>query len=122
MEKRFYFVLGDLVTSVVAAIATTGLAVWLIGGAFGMVPGMLVGMLLGMVVALFLTLLISPLLGLMEVLTLGMLSGMIGGMWGGMWPLSGGEIVRWGAGTGVAVFVVIYLLNAAMTGPQRLRN
>ncbi len=104
-----------------AAVAT-----WLIGGAWGMFPGMLLGMLIGMIIALVLGLaLLTPILGVMEVLTpcmlsACMLSGMFGGMWGGMWPLTVIEVLKWGGGTGVAVVVIIYVLNTIVTGPQRI--
>ena len=64
--------------------------------------------------------LLSPLLGVMEVMSPCMLSGMFGGMWGGMWPLTGSAIWGWGIGTGLTVVVLIYALNAALSGPQRL--
>ncbi len=47
------------------------------------------------------------------------LSGMLAGMWGGMWPLAGSDVLWWGAGTGVAVVVIVYALNAVMVGPRR---
>ena len=123
MEKRPYFVIGDLAANVIVATAAVAVTTWVIGGAWGMIPGMIVGMVLGMIVALPLSLgLLFPLLGVMEVMAPCMLSGMLGGMWGGMWPLSGGEILRWGGGTGVGVVVAIYGLNVFMTGPQKLRN
>ena len=121
MEKRPLFIIGDLFANALVATAATALTTWLIGGHWGMLPGMLIGMILGMAIALPLGLaMLSPLLGVMEVITPCMLSGMFGGMWGGMWSLSGSEVVNWGAGTGVAVVMIIYLLNAIMSGPQKL--
>lgn len=121
MEKRLYFVIGDLVANALVATAAVAFTAWLIGGAWGMIPGMLVGMVLGMVIALPLTLaFLFPILGVMEVMAPCMLSGMLGGMWGGMWPLAGGEILTWGIGTGVAVVVAIYGMNVVMTGPQKI--
>jgi len=120
MEKRLYFVVGDFVANALVATAAVAVTTWLIGGTWGMISGMIVGMVLGMIVALPLSLgLLSPLLGIMEVIAPCMLSGMLGGMWGGMWALTGGQIVQWGVGTGVAVVAVIYALNIFMTGPQR---
>ena len=46
----------------------------------------------------------------------------LGGMWGGMWPLAGVAIYQWGIGTGIAVVVIIYAVNAAMSGRQTLTN
>ncbi|MDH3510921.1 MAG: hypothetical protein OER85_08730 [Gammaproteobacteria bacterium] len=123
MEKRLYFIIGDLFANALVATAAVALTAWLIGGSWGMVPGMLVGMLIGMIIALPLSLaLLAPILGIMEVLSPCMISGMLGGMWGGMLPLAGAAILRWGIGTGMAVVVVIYLLNSVTTGPQKIRN
>ena len=123
MEKRLYFIIGDLVANALVATVAVALTAWLIGGAWGMLPGMLVGMVLGMAIALPLTLaLLFPILGVMEVMAPCMLSGMVGGMWGGMWPLAGVAIYQWGIGTGIAVVVIIYAVNAAMSGRQTLTN
>ncbi|MFQ5634735.1 MAG: hypothetical protein ACE5G3_05335 [Gammaproteobacteria bacterium] len=123
MEKRPYFVIGDLVANALVATAAVAMTAWLIGGAWGMIPGMLAGMLIGMAVALPLSLgLLFPILGVMEVLTPCMLAGMFGGMWGGMWPLAGESVLRWGAGTGAVVVALIYALNAVMAGPQQVRD
>lgn len=121
MEKRPYFVIGDLVANCIVATAAVAVTAWLVGGAWGMIPGMVVGMIIGMIIALPLSLaLLFPLLGVMEVVAPCMLSGMLGGMWGGMWPLGGAEILSWGIGTGVAVVVLIYGMNLFVTGPQKL--
>jgi hypothetical protein len=58
----------------------------------------------------------------MEVMAPCMLGGMFGGMWGGMWPLQGKEILQWGVGTGVVVFVVVYAMNAVLSGPRRIEH
>jgi len=123
MEKRLYFVIGDLLANAFVATVAVALTAWLIGGSWGMVPGMLVGMLIGMAIALPLSIgLLTPFLGALEIITPCMISGMFGGMWGGMWPLAGAMIFRWGIGTGIAVVVVIYTLNIVTTGPQKIRN
>jgi hypothetical protein len=123
MEKRLYFILGDLLANAFIATVAVALTAWLIGGSWGMLPGMLVGMLIGMAIALPLSLaMLSPILGIMEVLSPCMISGMLGGMWGGMWPLAGTAMLRWGVGTGIAVVVIIYALNAVVTGPQKVGN
>ncbi len=83
----------------------------------------LVGLAIGMVIALPLSLImLTPILGIMEVLSPCMISGMLGGMWGGMSPLAGGAILQLGVGTGLAVVVVIYALNAVVSGPQKVEN
>jgi len=121
MEKRLYFIIGDLLGNVLVATAAVALTAWLIGGSWGMIPGMVLGMMIGMVIAIPLSLgLLFPLLGVMEVMAPCMVSGMVGGMLGGMWPLAGNEIYLCGAAAGVGVVVVIYALNVVMTGPQKI--
>ncbi|MFW2405648.1 MAG: hypothetical protein ACN4GT_12835 [Gammaproteobacteria bacterium] len=121
MEKRPYFVIGDLIANILVATAAVALTTWLIGGSWGMIPGMIVGMVLGMIIAIPLTVaVLAPLLGIMEVMAPCMLGGMFGGMWGGMWPLQGEEILRWGVGTGIVSFAVVYVLNTVLSGPQRI--
>jgi hypothetical protein len=120
MEKRPYFIIGDLFANALVATAAVAVTASLIGGAWGMIPGMLAGMVVGMLVALPVSLIfLFPLLGVMEVMAPCMLSGMLGGMWGGMWPLAGESVLRWGIGTGIGVMVIIYALNAMLTGPQK---
>ena len=80
MEKRLYFIIGDLFANALIATIAVALTTWLIGGSWGMIPGMLVGMLLGMVITLPLSLvLLTPILGVMEILSPCMISGMLGG-------------------------------------------
>ena len=121
MEKRLYFVIGDLFANAFVATVAVGLTAWLIGGSWGMIPGMLVGMVLGTLIAGLLSLgPLSLMFGVLEVIAPCMLSGMLGGMWGGMWPLAGTAMLRWGVGTGVVVIATVYALNAVMTGPQKI--
>jgi len=121
MEKRLYFVIGDLFANAFVATIAVSLTAWLIGGSWGMIPGMLVGMVIGMAIAVPLSLgPLSLMFGTMEVIAPCMLSGMLGGMWGGMWPLAGAAMLRSGVGTGIVVIVSIYALNAVMTGPQKI--
>jgi len=120
MEKRLYFIIGDLLANALVATAIVALTVWLIGGSWCMSAGMLAGMVIGSVAALILSLvLLVPILGAMEVFVPCMLSGMLAGMWGGMWPLDWAGIIQWGIGTGIAVVILIYALNVVMTGPQK---
>ena len=123
MEKRLYFIIGDLIANAFVATIAVAVTASLIGGSWGMFPGMVIGMVIGMLIAIPLSLgLLFPILGVMEVMAPCMLSGMLGGMWGGMWPLAADAMVRWGVGTGVAVFVIIYALNAVMAGSQQIRS
>jgi hypothetical protein len=120
METRPFFVFGDLFANVLVASAATLCCAKLIGGTWGMLPGMVAGMLLGMLIALVLVILLVPVLGIMETMMPCMLAGMFGGMCGGMWALSSADALRWGVGIGVAAMLLIYLLNYALSGPQKV--
>jgi len=123
MERRFFFIIGDLLANAFVATVSVAVTSWLIGGSWGMLPGMLAGMLIGMALTLPLSLgLLTMILGVMEVMVPCMLSGMFGGMWGGMWPLAGTAILNWGVGTGITVVVIIYALNAVVAGPQKVAD
>ena len=52
MEKRLYFIIGDLFANALIATIAVALTTWLIGGSWGMIPGMLVGMLFESIVML----------------------------------------------------------------------
>ena len=123
METRWYFIVGDLAANILVATVAVALTSWLIGGSLGMLPGMIVGMLLGMAIALVIGMgLLAPLLGVMEVISPCMLSGMLGGMFGAMWNPAGSQILQWGANTGFAVLVIIYAINAVLSGSQMLEH
>ena len=121
MEKRLYFVAGDILSNIVVGIVSVGVTTLLIGGSMGMWPGMLAGMVIGMVLAMGLSMgVLAPRLGIMEIMMPCMMTGMFGGMWGGMVPLGIVDTLQWGAATGVTVLTIMYLLNAAISGPQKL--
>ncbi|NND53875.1 MAG: hypothetical protein HKN56_02765 [Gammaproteobacteria bacterium] len=121
MEKRLYFVAGDVLSNIAVGIVSTGVATLLIGGNLPMLPGMLAGMVVGMVIAMGMSMgLLAPRLGIMEIMMPCMLTGMFGGMWGGMHDLSFFASLRWGTYTGMTVLVAVYLLNAAIGGRQKL--
>jgi len=121
MEKRLYFIVGDVLANIIVATLALAASSALIGGNLGMVPGMFVGMFIGMLVALIISMgVLAPLLGIMEILMPCMLGGMIAGMWGGMWDLSAAQIWQWGVATGLGTLVFIYVINALLTGPQKV--
>ena len=121
MEKRLYFIAGDLLSNIIVGIVATAVTTLLIGGNLPMLPGMLAGMVVGMVLAMGLSMgVLAPRLGIMEIMMPCMMTGMFGGMFGGMWSFSIIQTLQWGTATGVIVMSVIYLLNAALSGPQKL--
>jgi len=121
MEKRLFFVVGDLLSNVLIATVAIAVTTLLIGGRLGMAVGMIIGMVVGMLIATAIGMgFIARRLGIMEVVMPACLSGMLGGMWGGMWSLSVVETLQWGLITGTGVMVAVYLLNALISGPQKL--
>lgn len=123
MEKRLYFLVGDvLASSVIGGLA--GLAVTsLIGPSWPMPVAMVVGMALGMLVSILSPLVFTPLFGAHEVMIpsmlTGMLSGMVCGMWAAMQTLSGGTASAIGALIGVGVVVLVWIGNALLHGEQQ---
>lgn len=118
VERRPYFVFGDVVASLSTG-ALVGVAVaGLVGSGWNMAAGMVVGMVLGMLLALitgFVAFFI--LFGLMEVMIPTMLTGMVAGMWVGMAAamnsgMGSGRAALLGAEIGLAVLVFTYAANA----------
>ncbi|MBF0285947.1 MAG: hypothetical protein HQL51_15970 [Magnetococcales bacterium] len=116
MEKRLYFVMGDLLSNGVmgatgAAAAAWAAGRWGWGGGVGMVAGMVFGMVASMVWAP----LWVVLFGALEIMLPGMLAGMLGGMIGGMLPAHRGigPEGAWlpGATAGWLVMAGVYGLN-----------
>lgn len=124
MEKRPYFIFGDLL----ACLASGVMGAWLaqlampagISPAIGMVAGMAVGMLLGMLAGVVIGMLFSPLFGALEVSLPAGLAGILGGtaagMLEGMIGIGGGTALLAGAGAGVLSLVYCYALQARLKG------
>ncbi|MDP6406099.1 MAG: hypothetical protein QF797_12910 [Alphaproteobacteria bacterium] len=120
MEKRLYFVVGDML-----ACGSLGAAAgWL---AFAAMPQnwwfpvtMVLGMFLGMVVGSLGGFLFSPFFGAMEIALptalAGMLAGMAGGMQAVMPEMDAGEALRMGAGIGILCLAFTYLLQSRLNG------
>ena len=129
VERRPYFVFGDVLScavigAIAALAATASVAEWwnmIVGMLVGMTVGMLVGMTVGMVVALLVGFaLFVGLFGAMEVMLPTMLTGMLAGMAFGMVetmrPLGSGAEAGVGALIGCAVLALTYLANARLSG------
>ncbi len=139
MERRPYFVLGDLLSCTVTGAAAALVVARLVSPAWSPWLAMPVGMVLGMLVALPVSLIFVVPFGFMEVLLPGMLVGMLAGMWAGM-EMSmevaiesstkvGGFIpilprlaapanlhgAAAGALIGVGVMILVYAMNARLT-------
>ncbi len=118
MEKRPYFVLGDIFSNVFVG-ALVGLAASaMVGEGWNMVVGMAGGMGVGMVLALLSLLVFCPLFGALEVMLPVMLSGMASGMGVGMLAsgraLCGSSATGLGALMGGVVILGTYILQARL--------
>lgn len=120
MERRPYFLLGDVLACGVTGAAAGLAAVGMVAQSWNMLAAMVVGMIIGMVLALFLGLALFFWLFGFEVLIPVMLTGMLAGMALGMaeavtgleW--SGGAVA--GALIGWGTLLATYLINARLTG------
>ena len=116
IERRLYFVLGDVACALVVGGVAGALGASLVSPAWNMWLAMGVGMVAGMLVATPLAFAFLPLFGAMEVMVPAMTCGMFSGMWmamaGAMRPLGAGAGLRGGMLIGLLVLAAIYALNA----------
>ena len=126
MEKRLYFLLGDVLSNsavgILAGLATASL----VGTGWPMLIGMLVGMVIGMLVSFLGPIVFSPLFGAHEIMLPTMLSSMLAGMLFGMaaamQSLSMGTIVGIGALLGFGITVCVWISNARLHGAQQTEH
>ena len=121
MERRVYFLCGDLVSCAVIGAAAGGLCAVVFGPAWNMILAMIVGMVLGMALSLVLGFaLFFWLFGAMEVMVPAMLTGMAAGMAismaAAMDPVGAAQAAQAGALIGLAVVGVTYVANARLVG------
>ena len=120
IERRPYFLIGDLIASSGTGAVVGLLAGMAIGsgwhGMLGMAVGMVIGMLVGLVLGLTL---LQVLFGAMEVMLPATLAGMLAGMWVGMMAARADMSLAQGASTGaligLGVMIFSYALNAHLT-------
>ena len=119
MERRPYFVFGDLLSCTVTGAVVAVAVAWVVGPSWNPWLAMIVGMALGMVVALPISLIFVVPFGVFEVLLPGMLVGMLAGMWAGMQMAmtapGSGHSAAGGAVIGVGVLILVYAANARLT-------
>lgn len=131
MERRAYFIFGDLL----ACIATGAAAGWLaqaaipagwtatIGTVPGMAAAMLLGMTLGMLAGVLGGILFSPFFGAMEISLPAGLAGMVAGAVVGMLQAMAGigaATALWtGAAVGLLCLGYTYLLQARLQGEAK---
>ena len=123
MERRPYFVFGDIFACVLAGGATGWLVYALIPGDWFGLIAMFVGMSIGMVIGMLVGLILAPFFGDLEVMLpasySGMLAGMIIGMGISMAPAVAGSPVGVGALAGLFCFAYTYILQARLRGVVR---
>jgi hypothetical protein len=116
MERRLYFLVGDMLATAGAG-AVAGLAALAVTAeGSNMLVAMLIGMPVGMAVALPIAFAFAPFFGAMEVMVPTMLGGMLSGMWiamaEAMRGLSGTEAAVWGALAGLLGLAITSVANA----------
>jgi hypothetical protein len=123
IEVRPYFVFGDVLASAgVGALAAAAVA-WLGIPSWPMVAGMLAGMMLGMFLGLVAVLAgLTILFGAMEVFVPCMLGGMLAGMVGAMDSIGSLPPALAGALTGLATLLLVYVVNAFLSGERCFRG
>jgi len=108
MEKRLYFVLGDLFVNAAAGIAAALTAHALVPSSWPPIAAMPLGMFVGAFSGSVVGFLFMPFLGAFEVMLPAMLTGMIGGMISSRL----GDPALTGAFVGLAVVGWVYFLTA----------
>ncbi len=120
MERRVYFILGDLLACIVAGAAAGWLTQLAVPGDWFVPVGMGIGMALGMLVGMFVGILFTPLFGSLETLLPASLAGMLGGTGVGMvHTISGigpGDAAASGASSGLLCLVFTYLMQTRLNG------
>ena len=122
MEKRPYYLFGDLITTTGTGVLTAVLCASAVGEGWNAFLAMVLGMLLGMVLGFVTNTLLGILFGAFEIMIPVMLTGMAAGMIVAMQATGGisiTEAARVGAVLGFGVFVFTHLMNACLTGEVR---
>jgi len=118
MERRPYFVIGDIAAALFAG-AAGGWMGHALPGSWPMLPAMFSGMILGMLAGNLVGLLFAPFFGAMEVMVPAALSGMAAGMILTMVEVGSGEVALFGASIGLGCLIATYSLQAWLHGEVR---
>jgi len=123
MEKRPYFVLGDMLANLSVGILTALLCGWLFSVGNNMFLAMVIGMPIGMVLAMVLgALVFFRYFGAMEVMIptsfTGMIAGMVVSMWATMATLPLSSAVLLGALSAALSLTITYRLQEKISGVQ----
>ena len=120
MERRFYFLAGDLLSNAVMGAAAAWLAAAIVDPSWSMPAGMFAGMLGGMGLGLLLMPVFVGLFGAMEVMLPVMLTAMLSGMVFGMadaMQAPAVQLLLFGGGAiGILVLLLTYAIDAVLHG------
>ena len=122
-DKRAFFVVGDLVTNVVAGVLVAWLVWSLVDTSWNMFIAMIIMMFVGMIISFIIYIPGAIFFGAMEVMVpimlTGMLSGMVISMWAAMEPLRLLAALDIGALSGLVSLLVVWVLNSRIGGIQK---
>ncbi len=122
MDKRLYFVLGDLAANLVCGAFIAAICYLIFDTSWNMLLAMFVAMAVGMALSMLVFFPFGYWFGAMEVMLpvmlTGMYSGMVVGMWASMHPLGLLPAVLLGALIGFITITVVWIVNNQMRGPQ----
>jgi len=111
MERRPYFLLGDLLVNAAVGAVSGLVALWLVPAFWNDLLSSFIGMVAGMGVGLVLGVAAMPFLGAFEVMLPAILSGMIAGMVVGTSELNSSSAATVGALVGLATIAGTYGLT-----------
>jgi hypothetical protein len=115
MEKRLYFVLGDLLVNATAGAVSALLAQAAIASSWHPLAAMPLGLLLGTIASSAVALVFMPLFGAFEVILPALVTGILAGAASPWIP----RPVVFGPAIGVAVVAWVYFLTERESGRER---
>lgn len=126
MDNRLYFIIGDLLSNIVAGVVTAWLSYLIVSTDWNMFLAMWAMMLLGMLLSMVLFFPAGRYFGAMEVMLPMMLTGMCSGMLVGMWVAMSnpdlGQVLFAGGLTGLFCILAVWFMNSKLRGPRDVRS
>lgn len=123
MDPRWQFIVGDLLSNIVVALAACLLTHAITGPAWPMVPAMVAGMAIGMTVAFVLaTGMLMRWFGAMEIMLPTMVAGMVAGMATAMYQTMAAtrliDHLLLATIIGILTTVLVWVVNSRLVGEQ----
>lgn len=123
MERRIYFIFGDLAACLTAGVLSGWLAHLVLPGDWHFIALTLAGMTIGMTIGVFIAFLFTPFFGALEIMLptslAGGLAGMAVGMAKAMTSPGASDAALIGASMGLASLAYVYLLQIRLHGEVR---